>query len=156
MTRETRLYTLTLTEAAEAIAEHRLTSAELAAAQLTRVGATDAAVEAWVALDPEHVQREAARWDEAQQPGVLGGIGIGVKDIIDTADLPTTIGSPSFADHRPLRDAACVTRLKAAGAFVFGKTVTTPFAYMDPGRTRNPWDPAHTPGGSSSGSAAAS
>ena len=155
MTRETRLYTLTLTEAAEAIAEHRLTSAELAAAQLTRVRTTDAAVEAWVALDPEHVQREAARWDEAQQPGALGGIGVGVKDIIDTAELPTTIGSPIFADRRPPRDATCVARLKAAGAFVFGKTVTTPFAFMDPGKTRNPWDPAHTPGGSSSGSAAA-
>ncbi len=116
---------------------------------------TDAAVEAWAALDPDHVQREAARWDEARRPGTLGGIGIGIKDIVNTADLPTTMGSPIFADHRPLRDAACVTRLKAAGAFVFGKTVTTPFAFMDPGKTRNPWDPAHTPGGSSSGSAAA-
>ena len=88
-------------------------------------------------------------------PGALGGIGIGVKDIIATADMPTTMGSPIFADHRPPRDAACVARLRAAGAFVFGKTVTTPFAFMDPGKTRNPWDPAHTPGGSSSGSAAA-
>jgi Asp-tRNA(Asn)/Glu-tRNA(Gln) amidotransferase A subunit family amidase len=69
--------------------------------------------------------------------------------------LPTTMGSPIFADYRPLADATCVARLKASGAFVFGKTVTTPFAFMDPGKTRNPWDPAHTPGGSSSGSAAA-
>jgi Asp-tRNA(Asn)/Glu-tRNA(Gln) amidotransferase A subunit family amidase len=155
MTSDHRSYTLTLTEAAEALAERRLTSTELAAAQLTRVKVTDAAVGAWAALDPEHVLREAARWDVARRPGPLGGIGIGVKDIINTAELPTAMGSPIFADHRPARDAVCVTRLKAAGAFVFGKTVTTPFAFLDPGRTRNPWDPAHTPGGSSSGSAAA-
>ena len=155
MTHELRSYTLTLTEAAEAIADRQLTSVELAAAQLARVRTTDAAVEAWVTLDPEHVQREAARWDDTNQRGTLGGIGIGVKDIIATSDLPTTMGSPIFADHRPVRDATCVVRLKAAGAFVFGKTVTTPFAFLDPGKTRNPWDPAHTPGGSSSGSAAA-
>jgi len=155
MTQDLRGYTLTLTEAAEALAERQQKSAELAAAQLARIRTTDAAVCAWVTLDPDHVLREAARWDEARTPGALGGIGIGVKDIIDTADLPTTMGSPIFADHRPPNDAPCIARLKAAGAFVFGKTVTTPFAFMDPGKTRNPWDPAHTPGGSSSGSAAA-
>ena len=152
---EPKGYTLTLTEAAEAIAEGQLTSAALAAAQLTRVRTTDAAVEAWVALDPDRVQREAARWDEAPRLGPLSGIGIGVKDIIATADLPTEMGSPIFAEHRPQHDATCIARLRAAGAFVFGKTVTTPFAFLDPGKTRNPWDPAHTPGGSSSGSAAA-
>ena len=155
MTLELRDYALTLTEAVEAIAERQRTSVDLATAQLARVRTTDAAVCAWTTLDPDHVLREAARWDETRKPGTLGGIGIGVKDIIDTAELPTTMGSPIFADHQPLRDAACVTRLKAAGGFVFGKTVTTPFAYLDPPRTRNPWDPAHTPGGSSSGSAAA-
>ncbi|MEO8753644.1 MAG: amidase [Casimicrobiaceae bacterium] len=155
MTSDLRRYTLTLTEAAEAIAERRLTAAELATAQLARVRATDAAVEAWATLDPEHVQRESGRWDAVPRAGPLGGIGIGVKDIIATAELATTMGSRIFADHRPAHDAACISRLKAAGAFVFGKTVTTPFAFMDPGKTRNPWDPAHTPGGSSSGSAAA-
>jgi Asp-tRNA(Asn)/Glu-tRNA(Gln) amidotransferase A subunit family amidase len=155
MTPDMRSYALTLTEAAEALDDRQLTSLELAEAQLTRVQATDAAVCAWETLDPEHVRREAARWDATRQPGALGGVGIGVKDIIDTADLPTTIGSPIFADRRPAHDAACITRLRAAGAFVFGKTVTTPFAFMDPGKTRNPWDPAYTPGGSSSGSAAA-
>ena len=155
MRRDFRAYTLTLTEAVEALAQQELPSVELAADQLARIRATDAAVCAWVTLDPDHVLDEAKRWDAALMPGRLGGIGIGIKDIIKTADLPTTMGSPIFADHRPLRDAACVTRLKAAGAFVFGKTVTTPFAFMDPGKTRNPWDPAHTPGGSSSGSAAA-
>jgi len=155
MKRDLRSYTLTLTEAVEALAEQQLPSVELAADQLARIRATDAAVSAWVTMDPDRVLDEAIRWDEALLPGRLGGIGIGVKDIIDTADLPTMMGSPIFADHRPPADAMCVARLKTAGAFVFGKTVTTPFAFMDPGKTRNPWDAAHTPGGSSSGSAAA-
>ncbi len=155
MTDDLRLYTLTLTEAVEALAGRRLSAADLAAAQLARVRATDAAVEAWETLDAGHVQRESARWDASPRAGPLGGVGIGVKDIIGTADLPTTMGSPIFAGNRPARDASCINRLKSAGAFVFGKAVTTPFAYMDPPRTRNPWDPAHTPGGSSSGSAAA-
>ena len=78
-----------------------------------------------------------------------------MKDIIATDDHPTSAGTPIYADHRPSEDATCVTRLRASGAFVFGKTVTTPLAYMDPSRTRNPWNGAHSPGGSSSGSAAA-
>jgi amidase len=155
MTSNARSYALTLTEAAEALADRQLTAVDLAATQLARIRATDAAVCAWEALDPEYVLREAARWDTAPNATALGGIGIGVKDIIATADLPTTMGSPIFAGHRVASDATCVARLRATGAFVFGKTVTTPFAFMDPGKTRNPWDPAHTPGGSSSGSAAA-
>ena len=155
MTNNVRSYALTLTEAAEALADRQLTAVELAATQLARVRATDAAVCAWETLDAEHVLRDAARWDAAPDAAALGGIGIGVKDIIATADLPTTMGSPIFAGHRTASDATCVARLRAAGAFVFGKTVTTPFAFMDPGKTRNPWDPAYTPGGSSSGSAAA-
>jgi len=78
-----------------------------------------------------------------------------VKDIIDTADVDTAMGSPIYAGHRPPADAPCVARLRAAGGYVFGKTVTTPFAFMDPGKTRNPWQREHSPGGSSSGSAAA-
>ena len=155
---DSALHTLTLREAVAAIAAGRLTARELADAQLARIAATDASIEAWEALDPAHVRSEAQRCDEAQtrgSAGPLAGIGIAVKDIIATVDLPTTMGSPIYAGHRPLADAACVARLRAAGAFVFGKAVTTPFAYMDPGKTRNPWDPAHPPGGSSSGSAAA-
>jgi Asp-tRNA(Asn)/Glu-tRNA(Gln) amidotransferase A subunit family amidase len=148
-------YALTLTEAAESIAEGRLTALELAEAQLSRIQATDAAIEAWQTLDPAYLRAEAAHCDAGRSDGSLAGIGIGVKDIIATADLPTTMGSPLFATHRPEADAACVARLRAAGGYVFGKTVTTPFAFMDPHKTRNPWDPAHTPGGSSSGSAAA-
>jgi Asp-tRNA(Asn)/Glu-tRNA(Gln) amidotransferase A subunit family amidase len=155
MSDDLRRYTLTLTEAVESIAAARLTALGLAQAQLARVRATDAAIEAWESLDPERVQREATTWDAAPRSGPLGGVGVGVKDVVDTIELPTTMGSPLFAQHRPARDADCINRLKAAGAFVFGKTVTTAFAFTDPGKTRNPWDPAHTPGGSSSGSAAA-
>jgi Asp-tRNA(Asn)/Glu-tRNA(Gln) amidotransferase A subunit family amidase len=154
---DSTLHALTLRDAVAAIAAGTLTARALADAQLTRIAATDA-IEAWEALDPAHVRSEAQRCDDARTQGnngPLAGIGIAVKDIIATFDLPTTMGSPIYARHRPVADAACVARLRAAGAYVFGKTVTTPFAYMDPGKTRNPWNPAHSPGGSSSGSAAA-
>ena len=151
----TPLHALTMTEALAAIAAGTSTARALADAQLARVAATDGAIEAWETLDPAHVRAAAGACDAALKPLPLAGIGVGVKDIIATADLRTTMGSPIFADHRPEADAACIVRLRAAGAFVFGKTVTTPFAFMDPGKTHNPWDPAHTPGGSSSGSAAA-
>ncbi|MFO1397775.1 MAG: amidase [Burkholderiales bacterium] len=145
----------TLRDAATAIAGHRLTATALADAQLARIALTDRAIEAWESLDPAHVRREAARCDRDGVAGPLAGIGIGVKDIIDTADVDTTMGSPIYAGHRPTTDAPCVARLRAAGGYVFGKTVTTPFAFMDPGKTRNPWHREHSPGGSSSGSAAA-
>jgi Asp-tRNA(Asn)/Glu-tRNA(Gln) amidotransferase A subunit family amidase len=86
---------------------------------------------------------------------VLRGIGIGVKDVIGTVDLPTGMGSSIHAGQHAGANAECITRLQNAGGYVFGKTVTTAFAYMDAGKTRNPWNVAHTPGGSSSGSAAA-
>jgi len=85
----------------------------------------------------------------------LAGLPVGVKDLIDTADMPTTYGSPIYRDHRPVADAAIVARIREAGGVVFGKTVSTEFAWRHPGPTVNPWNPAHTPGGSSSGSAAA-
>ena len=148
-----------LSAAVAEIAAGRCRASALAEAQLARVAATDATVEAWAHLDPAHVRSSAAQCDRAlaagAAPGVLGGVGIGVKDIIATADLPTQMGSPVYAGHRPAADAECVARVKRAGGYVFGKTVTTAFAFLDPGRTRNPWNPAHTPGGSSSGSAAA-
>ena len=110
-------------------------------------------------IDPERALSAAracdARRAQGGECGALDGIGIGVKDIIDTADLPTECGSPIHAGRQPAVDAACVTRLRRAGGFVLGKTVTTEFAFMHPAKTRNPWNGAHTPGGSSSGSAAA-
>ena len=153
------LYTLGLADAADAIATGRISARALADAQLARIVATDAAIEAWAHLDPAQVRAASGAADHARAsgalPGLLGGVGIGVKDIIATAELPTQMGSPVYAGHRPETDAECVARLKRAGGFVFGKTVTTAFAFLDAGKTRNPWNPAHTPGGSSSGSAAA-
>ena len=110
-------------------------------------------------MDGDTARAEArARDDEhasGREPGVLHGVPVGIKDIIDVAGMPTTAGGPPFAHTRPDRDATLVARLRAAGAVIVGKTVATPFAYRDPAGTRNPWALDHTPGGSSSGSAAA-
>jgi Asp-tRNA(Asn)/Glu-tRNA(Gln) amidotransferase A subunit family amidase len=144
-----------IAEARERMAAGTLSALALAESQLARIAATDGAIGAWESFDPARVKEQARRADEAGRPGILGGIGIGVKDIIATGDHPTSAGTPIYADHRPSEDATCVSRLRACGAFVFGKTVTTPLAYMDPSRTRNPWNSAYSPGGSSSGSAAA-
>jgi Asp-tRNA(Asn)/Glu-tRNA(Gln) amidotransferase A subunit family amidase len=152
---DARLHALSLGEAAASIARRTLTARALADAQLARIAATDGPIGAWVALDPAHVRAEADRCDATSSRGVLAGIGIGVKDIIETRDLPTQMGSTAYAGRRSEHDAKCVARLRAAGGYVFGKTVTTELAFMHPGRTRNPWNAAHTPGGSSSGSAAA-
>ena len=117
----------------------------------------DPAIDAWSSLDEALALQCAGDCDarSSGERGPLHGVPVGVKDIIDTARLPTGMGSPIFAGHRPQRDAAVVERLHGAGGFVLGKTVTTEFAFMQPGKTRNPWHPAHTPGGSSAGSAAA-
>ena len=148
-------YALTVAAAAAALRARAFTSEALTGAMLDRVAATDANVQAWACLDNEYAIATARDIDVNRPGGPLAGIAIGVKDIIATADLPTQIGSPIFADAQPARDAECVSRLKRAGGFVLGKTVTTEFAFMQPGKTRNPWNAAHTPGGSSSGSAAA-
>lgn len=147
--------TNSLADLAQAIRTRTTTAEAAAQAQLARIDATEASVGAWQALDRAYVEREARAADAALPAGPIAGVGIGVKDIIATKDFPTTVGSPIYADYRPDNDAACVAHLRAAGAYVFGKTVTTPFAFMDPGRTRNPHHREHTPGGSSSGSAAA-
>lgn len=139
----------------DAIRSGSSTAARATQEHLARIDATEDWVGAWQALDREHVARAAAESDAARPAGPLAGVGIGVKDIVATSQLPTTVGSPIYADYRPEADAACISHLRAAGAFVFGKTVTTPFAFMDPGRTRNPHHREHSPGGSSSGSAAA-
>jgi len=120
---------------------------------------TDARVQAWAFLDPEHALAQARAADDVRlsgQPvGPLHGVPVGIKDIIDTADMPTENGSVLHAGRTPSRDATVVARLRGAGAVILGKTVTTEFATYTPGKTRNPHDPEHTPGGSSSGSAAA-
>src|SRR3954447_4343857 len=128
---------------------------EAVSACIERIEARDADVRAWVDWDPEPALAEARRRDAEPARGPLHGVPVGVKDIIDTADRPTQHGSPIYAGHRPAADAACVAALRAAGAVVRGKTHTAELAAYSPGPTRNPHDGGHTPGGSSSGSAAA-
>ena len=142
--------------AAEAVA--RLQSGSLTAEQLTRdlldrIEAR-ASVKAWVHLDPEYALAQARDADRAGRSGLLAGLPIGVKDVIDTADMPTQHGSPIYRGNRPFADAACVALTRMAGGAILGKTVTTEFANRFPGATVHPQNPAHTPGGSSSGSAA--
>jgi amidase len=125
---------------------------------LDRVAARDGAIHAWIHIDADALRAEAAHRDgleSAERIGVLFGVPVAVKDIFDTADMPTGYGSPIYAGHQPRTDAACVAALKRAGAIIMGKTVTTEFAASHPGATVNPHDPTRTPGGSSSGSAAA-
>src|SRR4029079_11463741 len=114
-----------------------------------------AEVKAWAWLDPEQALAQARAVDRAGRTGRLAGVPVGIKDIIDTVDMPTEHGSPIYRGNRPFADAACVALIRMAGAVILGKTVTTEFANRFPGATVNPHNPAHTPGGSSSGSAAA-
>lgn len=144
--------------AAEAIA--RLERGELSAEELvrdclSRIAEREPVVQAWEVIDAEAALRQARRIDGLGEKPPLRGLPVGVKDLIDTKDLPTAYGSPIHRGHRPSEDAACVRRLRDAGGIVLGKTVTTEFAVYTPGKTRNPRDPSRTPGGSSSGSAAA-
>jgi len=146
-------------EAASAIRSGALSAKILVAACLERIAATDPDLQAWVEVDRAGAEAQAAARDEALTagvaPGPLHGVPVGIKDIIDVAGLPTRAGAPSFAHRRPGLDAAVVARLRAAGAVITGKTQTTQFAFKDPAPTRNPWSADRTPGGSSSGSAAA-
>jgi Asp-tRNA(Asn)/Glu-tRNA(Gln) amidotransferase A subunit family amidase len=139
--------------------EGRVTAVEVVEACLGRIRETEDAVQAWAFLDAEYAVAQAKAADERRLSGIpvggLNGVPVGVKDIIDTADMPTENGSVLHAGRTPSRDAGAIERLRAAGAVILGKTVTTEFATRTPGKTRNPHNPAHTPGGSSSGSAAA-
>jgi len=139
---------LTATAAAQAIRAGTLAPTELMEACLDRVVAREPIVQAMAFLDPAQAKAVMPR------PGPLHGLPIGVKDVLDTADMPSEYNSAIWRGHRPRADAACVAWAKAAGAVVLGKTVTTEFATRTPGPTTNPHDPARTPGGSSSGSAA--
>jgi aspartyl-tRNA(Asn)/glutamyl-tRNA(Gln) amidotransferase subunit A len=152
-------YQLTVTEAAKRIKNDQLTPLDLLESLLARIEELEPRLDAWVTVDVEGARkvakiltREAKNGDLR---GLLHGIPVGIKDIYDTMGLKTTMGSPLYADHVPDRDAVIVTKLREAGAVILGKTETTEFAYLDPAPTRNPWNTGHTPGGSSSGSAAA-
>ena len=142
-------------EAARRIRAGTLTSEALVRACLDRIAAREPAVGAWTWMDPERALAAARDADRCAPAGPLHGVPIGAKDIIDTFDMPTGLGFAPYAGRQPYWDAACVAACRRAGAIVLGKTVTTEFAYFAPGKTRNPHDPTATPGGSSSGSAAA-
>ena len=149
----------TARQMAAAMEAGTMTAADAVRACLERVAARDAAVGAWTVLDEAGAAEQARAIDKARRLGdklgALAGIPVAVKDNIDTADLPTGYGSLIYDGHRPNADAACVAQLRNAGGIVLGKTVTTELAYHRPGKTTNPHDPEHTPGGSSQGSAAA-
>ena len=132
-----------------------LTSEKLVQACLDRVDLREPEIDAWAHIDPDWALSQARACDAEPPRGPLHGIPVAIKDVIDTADMPTGHGSPIYDGHRPAIDAECVAMLRAAGAVILGKTVATEFAAITPGKTANPHNPAHTPGGSSSGSAAA-
>jgi len=133
----------------------RISCHERAETSLDRISRLEPEVGAWAHLDPQLVLDQADRLDESSTHGPLHGVTVGVKDIIDTHDMPTEFGSEIHHGNRPPRDAACVALTRRAGGIIVGKTVTTEFANVTPGKTRNPYDPKRSPGGSSSGSAAA-
>jgi Asp-tRNA(Asn)/Glu-tRNA(Gln) amidotransferase A subunit family amidase len=139
----------------ERLSRRELSAEALLRECLLRIRAREPAVQAWELVDEEGALREARRIDALEHRPPLCGLPVGIKDLIDTSDLPTAYGSSLYRGHRPIADAACVRLLRQAGAVVVGKTVTTEFAVYTPGKTRNPRDLSRTPGGSSSGSAAA-
>jgi len=154
-----KLHELGLCEAARRIRDGELSAAELTRAYLTRCSRLEPRIEAWEHLDAEGALDRAEALDAVRRQGgpvgPLHGIVLGIKDIIHIAGMPTTMGSPIYAGQVAAESAPVVQALVAAGAVMPGKTVTTEFAYYTPRKTRNPWNTAHTPGGSSMGSAAA-
>jgi Asp-tRNA(Asn)/Glu-tRNA(Gln) amidotransferase A subunit family amidase len=146
---------LSAREAADTIESGETSAQELAQAYLDRICTREGEIGAFEYLDPDYVIEQARRLDNGPRLGPLHGVPIGIKDTYDTFDMPTTYGSPIYEGNRPGADASVVALCRAAGAVIVGKTVTTEFAYWRPGKTRNPSNPDHTPGGSSSGSAAA-
>jgi amidase len=149
------LNTLSAAQIAAKVAAGTTTCEQVARACLVRIEAREPAVKAWSHIDPDEVLEQARILDRRSDRGPLHGIPVGVKDIIDTYDMPTEIGSPIYKGYRPVADASCVSLLRAAGALILGKTATCEFAGATAAQTTNPHDPRRTPGGSSSGSAAA-
>jgi len=146
---------LTATEIIAAVRAGRATCEDVTRACLDRIAERDKDVQAWQYINPEQAIAEARARDRSDRAGALIGVPFSVKDIIDTADMPTEYGSPIYAGHQPRADASCVALSRKAGGVLLGKSVTTEFANFHPSKTRNPLDLSRTPGGSSSGSAAA-
>ena len=151
----TSLNEMTAVDAANAIASGDITSEQLVRDCLDRIDRRETEVQAWAHVDPDRAIAEARAADASGPKGPLHGVPVGFKDVIDTADLPTAYGSDIYPGFQPAVDAACVALIREAGGVVLGKVATTEFAFVNPTKTRNPHNPAHTPGGSSSGSAAA-
>ena len=155
----TQLNWLSAIDAARAIRDGAISAEQLMQACLARVHEVDAEVQAWTFLDEKHALAQAKARDldksEGRPLGPLHGVPVAIKDIFDTCDMPTEDGTVLHAGRTPIHDSTAVARLRGAGAVIMGKTVTTECATYAPGKTRNPHNPAHTPGGSSSGSAAA-
>lgn len=146
-------------ETARAIRAGEVTAEEVTRACLERIEEIEPTIHAWAHLSPDVAMEQARQADAHRRAGrttgPLHGVPVGIKDILDTKDFPTEYGTPIHAGRRPAEDATAVALLRQAGAVILGKTVTTEFATMHPGPTANPYDPSRTPGGSSSGSAAA-
>ncbi len=159
MSQPPNLHTLTACQALEALRSGQLSALALTEACLARIEATEPNLQAWQFLDPDYARAQAKERDAHRQAGrplgPLHGLPVGVKDIVDTANVPTENGTSLHRGRIPKADAGLVLKLKAAGAVMVGKTVTTELAVYTPGKTRNPRDPSRSPGGSSSGSAAA-
>ncbi len=149
------LATLSATQAAKALAQRDIKAEDLLLDCLNQIGMREPKVQAWVSFAKVHAQTQARDLDRGPIQGILHGLPIGIKDLFDTHDLPTNYGSPIYGNNHPVCDAVSVSLLREAGAIILGKTVTTEFASFKPGPTRNPRNLKHTPGGSSSGSAAA-
>lgn len=148
-------YMMSLTEAAKALKTKEITATDYMDSLLERIQKTEPQIHAWVTIEPEKTRRAAVKATDKKPHNIIHGVPIGVKDIYSTAGTRTTMGSPIYRDHIPDKDAAMVQKIKEKGAIVLGKTETTEFALHDPAPTTNPWNIYHTPGGSSSGSAAA-
>jgi Asp-tRNA(Asn)/Glu-tRNA(Gln) amidotransferase A subunit family amidase len=150
-------FELSVSEAARKISRRELSPVDLVESLLARIDDLEPALKAWVYLDREAVladaRAKASDQNSGGEPSLLYGVPVGLKDIYYTAGIPTTACSRVYANFVPDYDATAVKLLKRAGAIILGKTVTTEFACMDPSPTINPWNAAHTPGGSSSGSA---
>ena len=149
------LESLSASQAAKALAQREIKATDLLLSCLDRIGQRESAVKAWVSLGKENALARAKTLDKGAIKGILHGLPIGVKDLFDTHDLPTAYGSPIYSNHYPSTDAVSVALMRQAGGIILGKTVTTEFASFKGGPTTNPHHMKHTPGGSSSGSAAA-
>ena len=149
------LESLSATQAIRALSKREIKATDLLLSCLDRIGQRESIVKAWTSLGKENALLRAKQLDKGAFAGILHGLPIGVKDLYDTYDLPTSYGSPIYADHYPATDAVAVALMRQAGGIILGKTATTEFASFKSSSTTNPLDLKHTPGGSSSGSAAA-